>query len=210
MLGSGDLFGGLNPLGRVHLFAEEADWGGIAQFHQIYMPCRDVLRHTIRQIRALNPAVKTIAPQHGYVITGELVPLFLEKMEQLLVGYDLLAMELEESFSVIYHELTQLMLEAAKEVMGLEEVAERLRIGRIDDGLEECLAVEGTGWKVTQTAYSCATKVFERLSAGEEHTFTEELRNRVLAFCSQRGVPVPPIGWGFEGNTPEQTVPSAD
>ena len=25
---SGDLFGGLNQLGRVHLFAEEADWGG--------------------------------------------------------------------------------------------------------------------------------------------------------------------------------------
>jgi glyoxylase-like metal-dependent hydrolase (beta-lactamase superfamily II) len=60
ILFSGDLFGGLNQLGRVHLFAEEADWSGIAQFHQIYMP-REIPRFTIRRC-ALSPAVQTIAP----------------------------------------------------------------------------------------------------------------------------------------------------
>ena len=35
VLFSGDLFGGVNQLGRVHLFAEEDDWNGIAHFHQI-------------------------------------------------------------------------------------------------------------------------------------------------------------------------------
>ncbi|MGB6044433.1 MAG: hypothetical protein WBF93_14845, partial [Pirellulales bacterium] len=33
ILFTGDLFGGLNRLGRVHLTAEEDDWNGIAQFH---------------------------------------------------------------------------------------------------------------------------------------------------------------------------------
>ena len=51
------------------------------------------MRPRSRQIRVMLAPVQTIAPQHGYVITGDLVPLFLERMEQLLVGYDLLALE---------------------------------------------------------------------------------------------------------------------
>jgi flavorubredoxin len=50
---SGDLFGGLNRLGRVHLFAEASDWSGIAQFHQIYMPTREALWYAIRSTARL-------------------------------------------------------------------------------------------------------------------------------------------------------------
>lgn len=196
---SGDLFGGLNQLGRVHLFAEESDWSGIAQFHQIYMPTREVLRYTVRQIRSLSPAVEIIAPQHGHVIAGDLVPLFLERMENLLVGYDLLTLELDEKFTLEFGELVDSLVEYAKEVMGASEVDQRLSATPTKDGLEECLTLSDRKWRVKRAGYSCAALVFARLAEGEEYSFVNELRNRVLSFCSQRSVPVPPIGWGFEG-----------
>lgn len=198
ILFSGDLFGGLNQLGRVHLFAEESDWAGIAQFHQIYMPSRDVLRYTLRQIRALTPAVQTIAPQHGYVITGDLVPLFLDRMEELLVGYDLLAMELDDRYAQEYQELAALLIEYATTTMGDDEVRRRLEAADIDDGLRECLQNAAGGWQVQRSHFACIPKLFARLAAGEEQRFVEEIRNQTLGFCSQRKVPVPAIGWGME------------
>lgn len=198
ILFSGDLFGGLNQLGRVHLFAEEADWQGIAQFHQIYMPSREILRYTIRQIRALTPAVLTIAPQHGHVITGDLVPLFLERMEQLLVGLDLLTIELDDRYARDYEELVAQIIEYANGMMGSEEVESRLTATDRDDRLEEALSFVAAQWQVRTTPYACSNKVFERLTQGEEVAFVEGLRCHVLRYCSDRAIPVPPIGWGLE------------
>ena len=45
---------------------------------------REALRYAVRQIRALQPAVEVIAPQHGMVISGDLVPLFLDRMQAVL------------------------------------------------------------------------------------------------------------------------------
>jgi glyoxylase-like metal-dependent hydrolase (beta-lactamase superfamily II) len=202
ILFSGDLFGGLNQLGRVHLFAEEADWAGIAQFHQIYMPSREVLRYTIRQIRALLPAVQTIAPQHGHVITGDLVPLLLDRMEQLLVGYDLLSMELDDRYTREYTELIAEMITYATEVMGADQVEERLAAKVLDDQLDESLANSAGQWQVRHSPYATSAKVFHRLAQDEESTFVEEIRNRVLRFCEDRAIPVPPIGWGMENRAP--------
>jgi hypothetical protein len=197
ILFSGDLFGGLNQLGRVHLFAEEADWAGIAQFHQIYMPTREALRYAVQQIRSLRPAVEVIAPQHGHVIAGDLVPLFLERMEQLLVGSDLLAIELDDKYAVQYGELVGMLIESARQVVGNEEVLQRLKAARNDE-LRQCLAFVGEDWRVARSPYVCATRVFARLGEHEEPTFVEALRDQVLRFCSEHGVPVPPIGWGIE------------
>jgi Uncharacterized flavoproteins len=202
ILFSGDLFGGLNQLGRVHLFAEEADWAGIAQFHQIYMPTREVLRYAVRQIRSLRPAVEVIAPQHGHVIAGDLVPLFLERMENLLVGSDLLAIELDDQYAVEYGELVALLIESARQVIGNEEVLKRLRAAR-DDELRQCLNYVGEDWRVARSPYVCATRVFARLCEQEEPAFIEALRDQVLRFCSEQGVPVPPIGWGLESRESE-------
>ncbi|MBC7173838.1 MAG: hypothetical protein H5U40_15465, partial [Polyangiaceae bacterium] len=86
VLFTGDLFGGLTEATSTGLYAEESDWSGIRAFHQIYMPVNAALARTVQAIRALDPPVETIAPQHGRVITGALVPLFLERMARLQVG----------------------------------------------------------------------------------------------------------------------------
>ncbi len=208
ILFSGDLFGGLNQLGRVHLFAEEADWGGIAQFHQIYMPSREILRYTIRQIRALSPGVQTIAPQHGHIITGELVPLFLDRLEQLLVGHDLLALELDDRYFREYGELVGLIIEYATDVMGSEEVESRLTATNVDDQLDQTLSHAGGQWQITQSPYACLAKVFGRLTHGEESSLVEEMRSRVLRSCTDRALPVPPIGWGLENRSTSSQIAS--
>jgi hypothetical protein len=196
---SGDLFGGLNQVGRTHLFAEEGDWGGIAQFHQIYMPSREVLRYAIRQIRALRPAVKIIAPQHGHIIAGDLVPLFLDQMEQLFVGCDLLALELDEQFERQYSDLVSRIIDDATTLMGEKQVSDRLSATIFDDELDQLLEKTNIGWRVHRSPYVCSVKVFFRLTYDKGPIVVNQIRNSVLGFCWESGVPVPPIGWGMEG-----------
>ena len=201
ILFSGDLFGGLNQLGRVHVMAEEVDWPGVAQFHQIYMPSRDIVRYAIRQIRALTPAIKMIAPQHGYVIAGDLVPLFLDQMEQLCVGYDLLAMELDQVYDREYRELVALVIDEAVAALGDTQVTALLAKTGVDDELELLLARRKGHWEVRLAPYTASARVFQRLTRGKGPLLTRALRNRVLRYCCERNVPVPPIGWGMEGSS---------
>jgi serine/threonine-protein kinase len=201
ILFSGDLFGGLNQVGRVHLFAEEIDWGGIAQFHQIYMPSREILRYAIRQIRALTPPVKIIAPQHGHVIAGYVVPLFLDQMEQLFVGYDLLELELDVQYERQYSDLVNLIIDDATALLGEKLVTTRLLATNFDDDLNLFLSKTGERWRVRRAPYACAAKVFFRLGHDKGPAFVNQMRNCVLRFCCDNSVPVPPIGWGMEGGS---------
>ncbi len=186
ILFSGDLFGGLNQVGRVHLFAEAADWGGIAQFHQIYMPTREILRYAIRQIRALTPPVKIIAPQHGHIIAGDLVPLFLDQMEQLFVGYDLLALELDELYAQQYGELVELLISNATAALGDKHVQSRLTASNVDDELDLLLARTGKQWRVRRSPYACASRVFNRLTRDKGAAFVNsiDLKYLVISFTS--------------------------
>jgi serine/threonine-protein kinase len=199
---SGDLFGGLNQLGRVHLFAKEQDWTGIAQFHQIYMPTREALRHAVRQIRALDPPVEIIAPQHGYVITGELVPLFLERMYELLVGTDLVIAEVDESYLPSYAEVIRQVIETAGETLGLDEVRKRLTDPNIQDGLASLFQLKANDFVVLSQGYSALLKAFARVISNESQEFMNQIRSVVLHACSERNLPIPPIGAGLSEATP--------
>lgn len=203
---SGDLFGGLNQLNRVHLWAQEDDWAGIAQFHQIYMPTREALRYAVRQIRALKPAVEVIAPQHGFVIKGDLVPLFLDRMHELLVGLDLWAVELDHVYLEGYRKLLARLLARAEDVMGRDEVLSRLRSTEIRDHLERLMAIRGDEVRLECEGYSAIVKVFARLARGETVPTINSLRSEILAGCSERNLPIPPIGAGLEEELPPDSI----
>jgi glyoxylase-like metal-dependent hydrolase (beta-lactamase superfamily II) len=203
---SGDLFGGLNLLGRVQLLAEEIDWAGIAQFHQIYMPTREVLRYAVQQIRALMPMVEVIAPQHGFVITGDLIPLFLDRLQELAVGFDLLAVELDPSYLEGYREVLVRLIDRAAEEMGRDEVLSRLKAPDVGDGLPRLLTIRENSIRLEREGYSGVVKVFTRLARGETLGFINNLRSEVLMVCLERGLPIPPVGPGVEEGVGSDSV----
>lgn len=87
---SGDFLGGVNTRKGDGPFATEESWEGISLFHQLYMPSSKALHQTIDLISSLNPLPEVIAPQHGDIITGELVYKFLGRLSNLTVGIDYL------------------------------------------------------------------------------------------------------------------------
>jgi len=89
VLFSGDVFAGIDTRKGKGIYANEASWEGISLFHQIYMPSRKAVHETVTRIRALKPRPAVIAPQHGDVIRGALVPEFMARLEALDVGMDL-------------------------------------------------------------------------------------------------------------------------
>ena len=203
---TGDLFGGLNQLGRVHLQAEESDWIGVAQFHQLYMPSREALRYALRQIQALDPAVEVIAPQHGYVITGDLVSEWMDKMYDLLVGHDLLAVELDQTYIEGYRDVITQLVNRAAETMGTEEALDRLKRPEPADGLDQLIRFDGTNVQLQREGYTAVVKVLTRLAHREPLEVVNLLRSEVLGVCSELGLPIPPVGAGVEENASADTV----
>ena len=102
-------------------------------------------------------------------------------MEQLLVGHDLLALELDSRFAGEYTELIGLMIDYAAEVMGRDDLEARLSASDVDDELEQSLSHTAGQWEVQQAPYACSAKVFRRLARGEEATFVDDMRSRVPA-----------------------------
>jgi hypothetical protein len=201
---SGDLFGGVNRLGRVQLYADESDWAGVAQFHQVYMPSREAMRYAIRQIQSLSPAVEVIAPQHGHVISGDMVQLFMERLYDLPVGHDLIAVELDESYLDAYRDVVTQLVNRASETLGHEEVLDRLRADTFEDDLDSLLTIKDDNILVDRQGYQAVVKILTRLTQGEAPQLSNQLRSDVLALCSELGVPIPPIGIGIgiEQNSP--------
>ncbi|MGI9473194.1 MAG: hypothetical protein ACR2NZ_16755 [Rubripirellula sp.] len=200
ILYSGDLFGGLNRLGRVQLLATEEDWAGIAQFHQIYMPSREVLRYAVRQILNLRPKVEVIAPQHGHIITGDLVDLFLERMHELPVGNDLLADDWDSENRTGYQEVLQRVVDRAIEDRGEVNVVGRLNMHESDDDLASQVRLRGRELLLDREGYSSLGKVFLRLTDGEPNEFVVSLREVIVQSCEEFGLPIPPVASGFRSD----------
>jgi hypothetical protein len=46
--------------------------------------------------------------------------------------------------------------------------------------------------------YSALVKAFDRLARGEPREFVNAMRSAILSMCSERGLPIPPVGAGVE------------
>ncbi|RLG10201.1 hypothetical protein DRN73_08420 [Candidatus Pacearchaeota archaeon] len=90
ILFSGDFLSGLNTKFSGDIFADEDSWLGISLFHQIYMPSSHAIKNTVNRIKNLTPFPVLIAPQHGDLIKDRYIKLFLERLENLKVGIELL------------------------------------------------------------------------------------------------------------------------
>ena len=87
ILFSGELFGGITFTSS--LFATSQHWEGIRMWHQMYIPTQQALQIAIKIVRDLKPPPNIIAPQHGAILQGDLIPTVLDKLSTLPVGIDL-------------------------------------------------------------------------------------------------------------------------
>jgi glyoxylase-like metal-dependent hydrolase (beta-lactamase superfamily II) len=198
ILFSGDLFGGLNAPGRVHLYGEEEDWQGIAQFHQIYMPTSSAVAQAIRLVRALNPPVEVIAPQHGFVLTGEFMHAVMDRLERLPVGMDLMQMELDDRFLPAYGTVVGNLVQAVAQQIGWLEVIARLRDLPEGNELREYIHLSGTEVRLERHGMRALPLLLEVLAHDLPAKVRAILKSGILAACSQHGVPLPIIGVGVE------------
>lgn len=119
VLFSGDLFGGLTDRDADGLWADESDWRGMRVFHQTYMPTNKAVAATIATIRSLAPAVEVIAPQHGRLIRGEWIQWFMDKLEKLPVGLDVMDAGDDDPQSLIgWNHVLSRVVETARMYLG--------------------------------------------------------------------------------------------
>lgn len=198
VLFSGDLFGGLNEPGRVQLLGEQPDWPGIAQFHQIYMPTRTAVAFAIRQVRALDPPVEIIAPQHGFVLRGDFMHDVLEWLETLPMGLDLLPSELDERYLDAYAEVFEEVLHEASLHLGREETIGILKRLPSTHELSECIEIRGNTARLMCKGIRALPLLVDQLSQDQFPEFRETLKTKVLRGCTDRKAPLPQVGVGVE------------
>jgi flavorubredoxin len=140
VLYTGDLFGGLSYVPT--FWADQRSWEGVKAFHQIYMPTQEALALAVRSIRALEPAPLLLAPQHGGLITAEHIPFFLDRLEALPVGLNLLLhSQNKENYLAAMNEL---LLELGRAV-GAEPIAHAMRIFGDDQTFSSVLRADAHG-----------------------------------------------------------------
>jgi glyoxylase-like metal-dependent hydrolase (beta-lactamase superfamily II) len=140
ILFTGDLFGGLSY--KPDLYADESYWEGLKAFHQIYMPTQDAIRLAVKNIRALDPAPLIIAPQHGSIIAGDFVKAYLDKIETLPVGLNLLLeSQNKENFIAAMNE----MLLELSAVLGAPRVSQSMRVFMNDGSFPNVLHATAQG-----------------------------------------------------------------
>lgn len=198
ILFSGDLFGGLNKPGRMQLDAETADWPGIAQFHQIYMPSRSAVAYAIRQIRALRPRVKAIAPQHGFILRGAVMEDFLDRLEKLPMGMDLLPRELDERFFKAYAEVFQEILTLAGLQLGKDRVHRPLHELPKTHKLRRYIKVGAGDITLARHGFVALPLLVEEITRGQSEQFTALVKHAALELCLQHKIPLPQLGIGMD------------
>lgn len=84
---SSDLFGGFTE--GFSLVARDRGYlASMRPFHEHYIPSREVMRHALDQLRPLEPEM--VAPQHGSILRGALIPEAFAMLDELECGLYLL------------------------------------------------------------------------------------------------------------------------
>ncbi|AKF80218.1 Flavorubredoxin [Myxococcus fulvus] len=187
VLFTGDLFGGLTDANAKGLYADESDWAGIRAFHQIYMPVNAALARTVATIRKLTPAVEIIAPQHGRVIRGPLVQQFLERMERLQVGLDIMDEAQDKTHIQAWNSVVDRVLALARGYLG-ESVD--VKLGASDE-LSDTSTFEGNRLVVNRLGKWTVEHVVDVLCKGEPPEIAGPIMVEATSAAAEYNLPTP-------------------
>ncbi len=119
ILFSSDLFGGFTDDWK--LVAEDENYfEAMRPFHEHYMPSHDILYHTLIKLEKL--PLQAIAPQHGSIIPGKLIPYIFSELKKLQCGIYLLT---QTSTDVLrLSELNQMLQNFLKSIVTYREFSD--------------------------------------------------------------------------------------
>jgi flavorubredoxin len=186
ILFSGDFMGGIAAVG---LEATKSNWAGIKAFHQLYMPSNDAIRLAVQKIRALDPPPLMIAPQHGGIIRGELINDFLDRMEQLQVGLDIIT-SLDFQLPLLISALNEIIL-AFREVCGPDTTSQILSYFQPDGSYPALFAMAGDGTVTdikgdpVEVVESLIRVFFKHSSDAQQNT----MKARIVRILLERNLP---------------------
>ncbi|MFL5357306.1 MBL fold metallo-hydrolase [Archangium sp.] len=194
VLFTGDLFGGVTDVNAQGLWADESDWTGIRAFHQIYMPVNLALQRVVATIRKLEPGVEIIAPQHGRLIRGPLIQTFLERMEKLPVGLDIMDEAQDRSHLQAWSAVLERVLTLARGYLG-GSVDEKL-LGSTE--LAETARVEPGHVSIQRLGRWTVEHVVELLCHGEPPEISGPIMMEATTAAAEYNLPTPHLD--IEGN----------
>lgn len=183
---SGDLFGGI---AAADLMANSANWTGIKAFHELYMPSNDALRGAVKQIRELSPPPQIIAPQHGGIIKGELIGRFLDRLEKLPVGLDILGNVADKSAGLIA--AINDILSAAREMLGDAPVERVLGCFQPDGSYPSIFALtkNGTVSDIKAEPFAAVESLTKMLYRECSEAQKRSLQLRIVVIFTERNLP---------------------
>lgn len=189
VLFTGDLFGGLTDANAQGIYADESDWNGIRAFHQIYMPSNAALARAVQTIRRLDPPVEIIAPQHGRIIKGPLVETFLNRMERLPVGMDIIDESSDPSVLQAWRSVLERVMAMAGGYLGS---AVHAKLATLED-LDGAATFENGEVKVHRLGKWVVERVVQTLCDGEPDELAGPIQYEAVYAAAEYGLPTPHI-----------------
>lgn len=189
VLFTGDLFGGLTPLEAHGLWGDESDWPGMRAFHQTYMPTNRVLTRVMGSIRALDPPVEIIAPQHGRLLRGEFIARFMERLERLPVGLDVLDDVMDDETKAAWNTVLRRVLRTARMVLGDDIYA---RLSENTD-VRGALKFDGDNAEVLNLGRWTLGVVVDALTVGQPPTIASPIKLEAILACEELELPSPDL-----------------
>ena len=162
------------------------------------MPSRQVVAYAIRQIRGLTPPVEVIAPQHGFLLKGDVMRHVMERLERLPVGIDLLPDELDERHLQSYAEVVGAVMSEASQELGGQESVDRIRQLPESHPLSEWVRIDEDEVRLVRHGIRALPALVEALSEEAGRMLRAKLRSVVLNGCSERRAPLPQMGADIE------------
>ncbi len=194
ILFTGDLFGAASDKEKVNqLFADESDWKRIRKFHQKHFPSNRALRYAIDIIAELDPKPLMLAPQHGSIIRGRFIDMFLTRLYQLDVGLDLLGQRASKEIFNNYLAVCNDLIEYSTSYIAEDQIMQKLKMNA--QIAAACDLLNGRVEKI----YSRPEQVFEQLAislvSGENNDIANQVKIQALKMANSRGLPAPLLNW---------------
>ena len=201
VLFSGDLLGGLTEPHSGDLWADEGDWSGVRAFHQAYMPTNRALAAAVRAIQRLDPLPEIIAPQHGRLLRGAIMTRFLERIERLPVGLDIMD-DLGDSPDAMaaWSSVLNRVLHTARMMLG--DQADAQLVG--SEELRDCCAVQGDRYDVTSAGRWVIGEAVRLLTDGLDPLLANPIRLEAVHACEELELPSPDLA--LEGEVDGMTT----